>query len=193
VHLIYLDRPGDDIGATLACRKQKGQENPQNCWAKIRPKLQDGQMLSKIAGEVETSRPMAGYSETPLVRKLGIGPNERVVAINAPAYYAKLLGDLPEGAAFAGRAISKPNFVHLFVTQRRDLEKQLNALRRKLNDAGVIWVSWPKKSARVVTDITEDTIRAVALPLGLVDVKVCAVDETWSGLKLMIRRENRKQ
>ncbi len=82
--------------------------------------------------------------------------------------------------------------MHLFVKQRADLAKQLIALRTKLDDAGMLWISWPKKAAKVETDITEDTIREVALPLGFVDVKVCAVDETWSGLKLMVRRENRK-
>jgi hypothetical protein len=82
--------------------------------------------------------------------------------------------------------------VHLFVTKRSALEKNMQALRRKVADTGTIWVSWPKKSSGVQTDVTEDVIRAVALPLGFVDVKVCAVDETWSGLKLMIRREERK-
>jgi hypothetical protein len=82
-------------------------------------------------------------------------------------------------------------FIHCFVIQRSDLEKQLPRLRRKVRDDGTLWVSWPKKSAGVPTDVTEDVIRAVALPLGLVDTKVCAIDETWSGLKLMIRRENR--
>ncbi|MBA3831952.1 MAG: DUF3052 family protein [Chthoniobacterales bacterium] len=80
----------------------------------------------------------------------------------------------------------------LFVRQRSDLEKRLRELRTKLDDAGILWISWPKKASKVPTDITEDTIREVALPLGFVDVKVCAVDETWSCLKLMIRRENRK-
>ena len=80
----------------------------------------------------------------------------------------------------------------MFVTRRADLEKRLTGLRGQLDDAGILWVSWPKKSAKVTTDVTEDTIREVALPLGFVDVKVCAVDETWSGLKLMIRRANRQ-
>ena len=82
-------------------------------------------------------------------------------------------------------------FVHLFATKRQTLEKELKRLRKLVADIGVVWVSWPKKSSGVTTDITEDVIREVCLPLGFVDVKVCAVDETWSGLKLMIRRENR--
>jgi hypothetical protein len=134
---------------------------------------------------------MVGYSGTPLVRKLGIRPNEKIVAISAPAHYGSLLEGLPDGVRIGSRVGSGVEFVHLFVTARADLEKRLTLLREKLDDAGVLWVSWPKKSAKVPTDITEDTIRAVALPLGFVDVKVCAVDETWSGLKLMIRRSNR--
>ena len=134
---------------------------------------------------------MAGYSGTPLVRKLGILPNERIIALNAPDHYRDLLVDLPEGVAITGRVPPKPKFVHLFETSRAALETRLSSLRKKLDDSGTLWVSWPKKAAKVPTDITEDVIRAVALPLGYVDVKVCAVDETWSGLKLVIRRENR--
>ena len=136
---------------------------------------------------------MAGYSGTPLVKKLGVRPNEKVVALNAPDHYADLLGDLPEGATITDRAPANAAFVHLFVTERADMATRLSALRTKVDEAGMVWVSWPKKSAKVPTDITEDTIREVALPLGFVDVKVCAVDEKWSGLKLMIRRENRKR
>ncbi len=135
---------------------------------------------------------MAGYSGTPLARKLGIRPNEKLIALNAPQNYRQLLEGLPNGVTISRRVSVKPIFVHLFVRQRSQLETRLRELRAKLDDAGVLWVSWPKKSSKVATDITEDTIRAVALPLGFVDVKVCAVDEIWSGLKLMIRRENRK-
>ena len=134
---------------------------------------------------------MPGYSGTPLVRKLGIQPNEQIVAIGAPQKYEQLLDGVPEGVTISSRLATGARFVHLFVTKRADLEKRLTPLRSKLDDAGVLWVSWPKKASRVTTDVTEDTIREVALPLGYVDVKVCAVDETWSGLKLMMRRENR--
>jgi hypothetical protein len=134
---------------------------------------------------------MPGYSGTPLVRKLGISPNERVIALGAPEHYAQLLEGLPEGVAISSRVVADARFVHWFVTRRADLEKRLGSLREKLDEAGVLWLSWPKKSSGVPTDVTEDTIREVALPLGFVDVKVCAVDETWSGLKLMIRREHR--
>ena len=135
---------------------------------------------------------MAGYSGTPLPQKLGIKSGTTVVVINAPTNYRKLLGKLPNDVTFANRIGADPNFVHFFTTHRHELEKQLNSLRKKIAERGVVWVSWPKKSSGMATDITEDVIRDVALPLGFVDIKVCAVDETWSGLKLMIRRENRK-
>ncbi len=137
-------------------------------------------------------RVMSGYSGTTLRQKLGIRPNEQIIALNAPERYPALLGKLPAGAVITDRLTSSASFVHLFATDRAELEKRLSVLRTTLDDAGVLWVSWPKKAAKVRTDITEDVIRAVALPLGFVDVKVCAVDETWSGLKLMIRRENRR-
>lgn len=127
------------------------------------------------------------------MRKLGISAGERVVAINAPEHYEELLEGLPEDVSIGSRVTAGARFVHLFVTERDDLAERLSGLRTKLDDAGVLWVSWPKKSSRVATDVTEDTIREVALPLGFVDVKVCAVDDTWSGLKLMIRRENRER
>lgn len=135
---------------------------------------------------------MAGYSGTPLPQKLGIKPGMIVVAIDAPGNYRKLLGQIPSGVNFATRPAGNTKFIHLFATRRSELEKQLSILRRKIAEDAAVWVSWPKKSSGVATDITEDVIRAVALPLSFVDIKVCAVDETWSGLKLMIRKENRK-
>lgn len=135
---------------------------------------------------------MAGYSGTPLAQKLGIKPGMKVAALNTPRAYRKWLAPLPEKISFTDKADAGAGFVHLFVTERSTLEKELKRLRRLLDNAGVLWISWPKKSSGVATDVTEDVIRDVCLPLGFVDVKVCAVDETWSGLKLMIRRENRK-
>jgi hypothetical protein len=135
---------------------------------------------------------MAGYSGTPLAQKLGIKPGMTVSLISAPANYPKLLGKSANDAHFTDRIRPGADFIHFFTQRRSELEKQLKRLRTKLAEAGTLWVSWPKKSAGVATDITEDVIRAVALPLGFVDVKVCAVDETWSGLKLMIRRTNRR-
>jgi hypothetical protein len=134
---------------------------------------------------------MAGYSRTPLPQKLGIKPGTTVVVINEPPQYRKLLGKL-DRVTFSNRIAADSGFVHFFSTNRNELEKKLLILREKIADNGTIWVSWPKKSANVPTDITEDVVREIALPLGLVDIKVCAVDETWSGLKLMIRREKRK-
>jgi hypothetical protein len=135
---------------------------------------------------------MTGYSGRPLAQKLGIKPAMTVTVINQPADYRQLLGKGAAGVEFSDRTRTDSTFVHLFTTRRSELEKQLSRLRKRLPDMCTVWVSWPKKSAGVSTDVTEDVIRAVALPLGFVDVKVCAVNETWSGLKLMVRREQRK-
>jgi len=135
---------------------------------------------------------MAGYSGTPLPHKLGIKPGLNVVTINAPTNYCRLLGTIPENVTFSDRLKADSSFVHVFIKKRSELQKTLSVLRRKIAHTGTVWVSWPKKSSGVPVDVTEDVIRAVALPLGFVDVKVCAIDETWSGLKLMVRKENRK-
>jgi hypothetical protein len=136
---------------------------------------------------------MAGYSATPLAKKLGIKPGTRLVALKAPAGYPALLAPLPAEVSFAKNVTEQADLVHLFVTSRAALAAQLTRTLAKLRQDAAIWVSWPKKSAGVATDVTEDVIRAVALPMGLVDIKVCAVDDTWSGLKLVIRRENRRR
>jgi hypothetical protein len=135
---------------------------------------------------------MAGYSGTPLAQKLGIKPEQTVVVIDEPANYRKLLGEVADRVTFARTPGNSASFVHFFTTRRAELEKRLKKLRTQISDSGIVWISWPKKSAGVPTDVTEDVIRDVALPLGFVDVKVCAVDETWSGLKLMIRRKHRQ-
>ena len=136
---------------------------------------------------------MAGYSGTPLPQKLGIKPGLTVVTINTPKNYRRLLGTIPEGVTFSNRLRSESTFVHVFIRKHSELANRLPVLREKIADAGTVWVSWPKRSAGVPTDVTEDVIRDVALPIGFVDVKVCAIDETWSALKLMVRRENRKR
>ena len=136
---------------------------------------------------------MAGYSGTPLPQKLGIKPGLVVLAINPPDKYRRLLDPIPEGVTFSERLNVGIGFAHLFVRKYSELAKRLPVLRAKIADTGTLWISWPKKSAGVPTDVTEDVIRTLALPLGFVDVKVCAVDETWSGLKLMVRRENRRK
>jgi hypothetical protein len=135
---------------------------------------------------------MAGYSATPLPQKLGIKPGLTVVTINAPGNYRRLLHIIPEGVTFSDRLKPDSSFVHVFIKKRSELADRLPVLREKVADTGTVWVSWPKRSSGVPTDVTEDLVRDVALPLGFVDVKVCAIDETWSGLKLMVRRENRK-
>ncbi|MBM3980804.1 MAG: DUF3052 family protein [Planctomycetes bacterium] len=132
-----------------------------------------------------------GYSGTPLWKKLGLRADTTALLVHAPANYAALVAGAPAGVAFTDRPEPPLAFVHLFVTARADLAARLPDLLADLAPAGVIWVSWPKKAAKVPTDVTEDTIRDVALPLGLVDVKVCAVDATWSGLKLVVRVANR--
>jgi Protein of unknown function (DUF3052) len=134
---------------------------------------------------------MAGYSGTPLAKKLGIRDGSVVVPVHAPADYRELLEPLPSSVRFAKRADAQTDIVHLFVTQRAELARALADYRTQLHPSAAVWVSWPKKSAKVPTDITEDVIRDVALPLGFVDIKVCAVDEVWSGLKLVVRKENR--
>jgi hypothetical protein len=134
---------------------------------------------------------MAGYSGTPLGKKLGIKPGFTIAAPGAPGDYRRLVADLPADVVIATGARKNLDLVHLFVVTRRDLAKRLPRLLEQIKRDGTIWVSWPKRASKVETDMTEDVVRAVALPLGLVDVKVCAVDETWSGLKLVIRVENR--
>ncbi len=133
----------------------------------------------------------AGYSGTPLAKKLGIGAGCRVLARHAPADYQALLAPLPEGVQFAARLSGTVDVMHVFCDQRAVLARELAAAREGLRKDAALWVSWPKKASKVPTDITEDTIRELALPMGLVDVKVCAVSEVWSGLKLVLRKELR--
>jgi hypothetical protein len=132
-----------------------------------------------------------GYSGTPLAKKLGYKPGCKACVSGAPADYLQLLAPLPQNVTFSARAGSSTDLVHLFVTERPDLATRLQRCRVTLKPDAAVWVSWPKKSSKVPTDITEDVIRAVALPLGYVDIKVCAVNETWSGLKLVLRKELR--
>jgi len=134
----------------------------------------------------------AGYSGTPLAKKLGIAENSRVFLSDAPKDYLKLVAPIPKGAQIVKAIDDRTDIVHLFTTERTHLGVTLRSSLAKMRPDAAIWVSWPKQSSKVPTDITEDTIRAVALPMGLVDIKVCAVDEVWSGLKLVVRKENRK-
>ncbi|MFN7982532.1 MAG: TfoX/Sxy family protein [Vicinamibacterales bacterium] len=147
-----------------------------------------------------TSAPTAGYSGTPLSKKLGIRDSTLVLTLGAPEHYATLLAPLPERVTIAAldttsRATRsqtpQADIVHIFTTSRSQLATQLTRLYPSIRPDSAVWVSWTKKASKVQTDITEDVIRELALPLGFVDVKVCAVDDVWSGLKLVIRVANR--
>jgi hypothetical protein len=136
--------------------------------------------------------PEAGYSGTPLPRKLGIKPGHEVAVLGGPAGVAASLSGLPGVEVRRDLSGSDPlDVIVFFVTWRADLEEQLGTLRRRMAPAAGLWVAWPKRAARVPTDMTEHVIREIALPTGLVDNKVCAIDDTWTGLRLVIRRELR--
>jgi len=134
---------------------------------------------------------VAGYSGRSLVEKLGIKPRTRIAIVNPPRGYRVTLGTLPDGVTVSTNLRGALPFIQFFVVSRDVLESRLPALLRALEPAGALWISWPKKASGVPTDITEDVVRAVALPTGLVDVKVAAVDDVWSGLKLVRRLRNR--
>jgi DUF3052 family protein len=135
---------------------------------------------------------LAGYSGTPLPQKLGIKEGHKVALLGAPPDFD--LGVLPTGTAVQKRSGKLPqDVIVVFVTQKAELIRQIAAVRPQMQQDGGLWIAWPKKSSGVVTDVVEDTIREVALPTGLVDNKVCAIDDTWSGLRLVIRREHRVQ
>lgn len=135
---------------------------------------------------------MAGYSGTPLAKKLGFREGCRVRITNAPADYLRLVTPRPGKVTISPGIRSGIDIWHLFTKTAAELRGRLPKAINAIRPDGMIWVSWPKRASGVATDVTEDTIRAAALPLGLVDVKVCAVDETWSGLKLVIRKELRR-
>ena len=141
---------------------------------------------------IAKAKTMAGYSGTPLWEKLGYRDGTLSYTEGAPADYVRML-HLPSeiSVKWSPRAVRGTEFVHLFTASKSVLRKKLQLLRRTIAPSGIVWVSWPKKSSGVQSDITEDVVRDVALPLGFVDIKVCAVDEIWSGLKLVIRKELR--
>ena len=134
---------------------------------------------------------VAGYSGTPLAQKLGIKEQTSVAVVDAPKGYRRLLEPLPAAVRFSSKIDKTTDIVHVFSTEKSELSRELVNYRKTLGPSAAVWVSWPKKSAKVPTDITEDVIRELALPLGFVDIKVCAVDEVWSGLKLVVRKELR--
>jgi hypothetical protein len=135
---------------------------------------------------------MAGYSGTPLIQKIGIKPGHRVLLRNHPASFVKDLGPLPEGAMSSDRLSGKANVVVYFAEKRTALEKDFARLSSTLVPDGMLWIGWPKKASGRPTDLTENVVREIGLERGLVDVKVCAIDETWSGLKFVVRLKDRK-
>ena len=132
---------------------------------------------------------MAGYSGTPLARKLGIRPRDSLAVLGAPDGFA--IDDLPPGVEIRHRASLVCDVIVSFHTRRAELARRFPALMRALVADGGLWVAWPKRASGVDTDITEDVVRDVALPTGMVDNKVCAIDDTWSGLRLVLRKELR--
>jgi DUF3052 family protein len=136
---------------------------------------------------------MAGYSSTPLAKKLGIKRGFKIALINEPDYYFKLFTDLPAKIELLADARLKKDFVHFFTKDSKELSKVLPRLKNEIVSNGIIWVSWPKKTAKVASDVSEHMIRDLALSSGLVDIKVCTVDETWSGLKLVIPVKEREK
>ena len=133
-----------------------------------------------------------GYSGTPLAKKLGIKPGTKLVVVgDVPTEYKSWLAPLPERVTIAGKGKPPLEAVHVFVTKRAELARHVAHLRKALVPDGYVWISWPRKASKVPTNITEDVIREVALPLGFVDIKVCAVSDVWSGLKLVVRKELR--
>ncbi len=134
----------------------------------------------------------AGYSKTTLAKKLGIKDGHIIRLVNIPPYYFSLFTDLPPTINITRNKKIRKHFIHYFTKQSAALSKDIAALKNEIFPDGMIWISWPKKTSKVATDVTEDVIRNIALTNGLVDVKVCAVDETWSGLKLVIPVKDRK-
>ena len=137
------------------------------------------------------SKQPAGYSGTPLAKKLGIKSGFNIKLVNAPEYYLELFTDLPGNLNFKDAPNAKKDLIHFFTKQADEYFKTLPLLKNEIKPNGIIWVSWPKKASKIITDITEDIISNYAIKIGLVDIKICAVDEIWSGLKLVIPVKDR--
>lgn len=134
---------------------------------------------------------MPGYSGTPLAKKLGIKDASKILVVNSPRDYVGFFDALPASVCLTSKLDASVDIVHLFTTTRDELAAALASYRGQLDTQAMVWISWPKKSSKMVSEVSEDTVRELALPLGFVDVKVCAVDEVWSGLKLVLRKELR--
>lgn len=135
---------------------------------------------------------LSGYSGTPLEKKLGLKGGFKIRLINQPEYYYTLFSDLPSDIKELTDIKGRKDFIHYFALSKAQLEEDIKQLRKEIEDNGMIWISWHKKTAKIETDLSETIIRNIALNNGLVDVKVCAIDETWSALKLVIRLKDRK-
>lgn len=135
---------------------------------------------------------MTGYSDTPLAKKLGIKSGFKIRLVNSPVYYMQLFTDMPTEVYFEDDEKSEKDFIHFFTVNKDEFLTWLPIFKTQIKPNGMIWVSWPKKASKVITDVTEDIVRNYAIEIGLVDFKVCAVDETWSGLKLVIPVKDRK-
>lgn len=133
----------------------------------------------------------AGYSPAPLWKKLGLKPGLRACAIGAPAHYEALLADRTPGIRIGKRLLAKADFIHCFATKRRELESRIGRLKKALDESGMLWLSWPKGSSKIETDLSDGVVREIGLASGLVDIKVCAVDQDWSGLKFVYRVKDR--
>ncbi len=134
----------------------------------------------------------AGYSGTPLVRKLGIKPGSRLGLLGAPSGFDTTLGELPQGVSVRRRARGPLDVIVAFHSRRSELEQRLPALSACLDPAGRLWIAWPKRASGVATDVSENVVRELGLAAGLVDNKVCAIDELWSGLRLVVRLRDRR-
>ena len=135
----------------------------------------------------------AGYSGTPLAKKLGLKHDFTIKVLNQPEHYFELLSGLPTGIRIVRDSSTKKDVIHYFTTSASELRANIRGLKGEMDQNAALWISWPKKSAKMQTDLNENVVRDIALKAGLVDVKVCAVDEVWSGLKLVIRLEDRKE
>src|SRR5687768_16598348 len=136
---------------------------------------------------------MAGYSSTPLAKKLGIKQGSRIALINAPKNFQSELGEVPDGVEFITRPTKSLDIILLFVLTERVLAREFSRLAEKLVTNGMIWIAWPKKSSGVTTDLSFERVQRIGLDVGLVDVKICAIDDTWSGLKFVYRLKDRSK
>ena len=135
---------------------------------------------------------MAGYSGTPLLKKLGVKPGFRVALVGAPKNFKEELGELPATAKFASASADSLDLILAFVSSEKELRGKFAPLAAQLQKDGMIWIAWPKKSSGVITDLTFNNVQRIGLDAGLVDVKICAVNEVWSGLKFVYRLKDRK-